>query len=361
MKKSKLPRDVVLLQLAMVLLRGGELSHEKLRVELELERRTAERYLRHLKDAGLPIVAHRRGREATYTLDKLRAKLDLDAIDVAPEAARSLSLLLVAAQLLPAHLGVREAVDRTVRAALRLRGMKAAAELRRIEDAVLVLENDAKDYRGKAEVFAKLVDAVLEGRRVKLRYRSPKKSAADDEEVFAASIGLFKGGLYVLAVPLDDDGRQPSWKALERVEDLVVQTRGPFLSLEVRQRAVDEARRRWGPARPRARGLPREQVITLHFSEGAAPYVLARPWHVAVDVEPWPKAKGGGLRMSLRLTGQTDMFESWVKSWGQQVQVLRPPDMAERIATDLDAAAAAHRAAATAFARLLDDDSASGD
>lgn len=356
--KRKLPRDVVLLQLALVLLRGGELSHEKLRAELGLERRTAERYLRHLKDAGLPLVARRRGREATYALDQLRAKLDLEAVDVAPEAARSLSLLLVAAQLLPAHLGVREAVDRTVRAALRLRGMKAAAELRRIEDAVLVLENDAKDYRGKAEVFAKLVDAVLEGRRVQLRYRSPKKSAPDDEDVFAASIGLFKGGLYVLVVPIDDDGRQPSWKALERVEDLVVATRGPVLSLEVRQRAVDEARRRWGPARPRARGAAREQVITLHFSEAAAPYVLARPWHKAVEVEAWPKGRGGGLRMSLRLTGQTDMFESWVKSWGQEVQVLRPREMAERIATDLFAAAEAHRAAAQDFARLLEDNDA---
>lgn len=356
--KQKLPRDVVLLQLALVLLRGGELTHERLHDELGLERRTAERYLRHLKDAGLPMVALRRGREATYSLDKLRAKLDLEAVDVAPEAARSLSLLLVAAQLLPAHLGVREAVDRTVRAALRLRGMKAAAELRRIEDAVLVLENDAKDYRGKADVFAKLVDAVLEGRRMTLRYRSPKKSTPDDEEMFAASIGLFKGGLYVLAVAIDDDGRQPTWKALERIEDLLVDTRGPSLSLDVRQRAVDEARKRWGPARSRARGSSREQVITLHFSEGASPYVLARPWHTAVDVEPWPKAQGGGLRMSLRLSGQTDMFESWVKSWGREVQVLRPADMAERIAADLEAAAAAHRTAANDFARLLEDDDA---
>ena len=357
----KLPRDVVLLQLALVLLRGGELSHEKLRVELGLERRTAERYLRHLKDAGLPIVAQRRGRQASYALDKLRAKLDLEAIDVAPAAARSLSLLLVAAQLLPAHLGIKEAVDRTVRAALRLRGMKAAAELRRMEDAVLVLENDAKDYRGKEDVFKKLVDAVLEGRRVKLRYRSPKKSEADNEDVFAASIGLYKGGLYLLAVPLDDDGRQPSWKALERIEDLVVSARGPALPLAVRPRAIEEARRRWGPARPRSAilksGEARAQVITLHFSEAAAPYVLARPWHTAVDVEPWPKSRGGGLRMSLRLTGQTDMFESWVKSWGTQVQVLRPSDMAERIAADLRAAADAHRQAAREFARSLDNDS----
>ena len=39
--------------------------------------------------------------------------------------------------------------------------------------------------------------------------------------------------------------------------------------------------------------------------------------------------------MSLRLSGQTDMFESWVKSWGAEVQVLRPREMAERMSTPI--------------------------
>lgn len=349
------PKDVVLLQLALVLMRGGELSYDRLEEEFLLERRSAERYLRHLKDAGLPIVAEREGRKATFRLDRHRARLDVEAIDVPPAAARSLSLLLVAAQLLPAQLGVREAVDRTVRASLRLRGMKAAAELRRLEDAVLVLENDAKDYAGRAEVFALLVEAVLEGRRVRARYRSPKKARAmnaDEEVFFAASIGLYKGGLYVLAVPLDDDGGAPVWRALERFEGLPeLDARAAPLRPDVRRRALEEARRRWGPARPRGRA----QVITLHFSEAAAPYVLARPWHGAAEVEPWPREQGGGLRMSLRLSGATDMFESWVKSWGREVQVLRPREMAERIAAELEDAALQHRRASADLARFLEE------
>lgn len=347
----------MLLQLALVLMRGGELSYERLEDEFLLERRSAERYLKHLRDAGLPVVAERRGRKATFRLDRHRARLEVEAVDVPPHAARSLSLLFVAAHLLPAHLGVREAVDRTVRASLRLRGMKAAAELRRLEDAVMVLENDAKDYQGKAEVFALLVDAVLDGRRVRARYRSPKRSRADEEEFFAASIGLYKGGLYVLAVPPGDDGGEPAWRALERVEGTpVVDEEGPRLSLEVRRRALEEARRRWGPARPRgADRRGKEQVITLHFSEAVAPYVLARPWHPAAEVEAWPAQEGGGVRMSLRLSGATDMLESWVKSWGREAQVLRPPEMAERIAAELEDAAARHREASARFARALEE------
>jgi predicted DNA-binding transcriptional regulator YafY len=341
------PKDVVLLQLAIVLSRGEELTYPRLQQEFLLERRTAERYVKHLRDAGLPLIAERDGREARFFLDKKRARLQVEAIDVPPQAARSLSLLLVASQLLPAHLGVREAVDRTVRAALRLRGMKAAMELRRLEDAVLVLENDAKDYAGKADIFAVLVDAVLEGRRVRLRYTSPKRGKPEEETFFCASIGLYKGGLYVLAVPPGDDGTGAVWRALERVESLP-RLEDARLSTAIRQRALDEARRRWGPARPKGR----EQVVTLHFSAAAAPYVLARPWHVRADVEMWPE---GGLRMSLRLAGQTDMFESWVKSWGREVQVLRPKEMAERIAKDLDDAARLHLAASAAFAAELAD------
>lgn len=340
------PKDVVLLQLAILLSRGQQLSYRRLADDFLLERRTAERYLQDLRDSGLPIVAERDGRTATFSLNRRRARFDIDAIDVPPSAARSLSLLMVAAQLLPAHLGVREAVDRTVRAALRLRGMKAAAELRRLEDAVLVLENDAKDYQGKAEVFAALVDAVLEGHRVKVRYRSPKGAGSADEVFFPASIGLYKGGLYVLAVPPGDDGGAAAWRALERVEGAPVVDGRTALKPEVRRRAIAEARARWGPARPRGR----EQVITLHFGSAAAPYVLARPWHARAEAEAWPPEQGGGLRMSMRLAGQTDMFESWVKSWGAEVQVLRPRDMAERIASDLEAAARKHREAAARFA-----------
>ncbi|MCC7070106.1 MAG: WYL domain-containing protein [Deltaproteobacteria bacterium] len=346
------PKDVVLLQLAILLSRGVELSYQRLADEFLLERRTAERYLRDLRHSGLPVVTERDGRSARFTLDRRRARFDVEAIDVPPSAARSLSLLMVAAQLLPAHLGVREAVDRTVRAALRLRGMKAAAELRRLEDAVLVLENDAKDYQGKAEVFAVLVDAVLEGQRVTVRYRSPKGSTSVEEQFFPASIGLYKGGLYVLAVPAGDDGTGATWRALERVEGMPHVDRRSTLKAEVRRRAIAEARARWGPARPRGR----EQVITLHFGAAAAPYVLARPWHERAEAELWPQAQGGGLRMSLRLSGQTDMFESWVKSWGAEVQVLRPRDMAERIAADLASAALRHREAAARFARDVDAD-----
>jgi predicted DNA-binding transcriptional regulator YafY len=352
-------KELVLLQLALVLMSGGELSYRRLTDEFLLPRRTAERYLKDLREAGLPIASRRDGREAVFFLDELRSRaLDLEAIDIPPAAARSLSLLLVAAALLPAKLGVRDAVDRTVRAALRLRGMRAASEMKRFEDAVLVLENDAKDYEGKADVFGALIDACLAGELLEVRYRTPRLLGEQLERFYCASIGLYRGGLYALAVAEGDDGTRPVWRAVERIQaEPVAFPDAPLLTVEARLRALDEAGRRWGPARPREGEADDEQVITLHFSARAAPYVLARPWHPRADVEAWPEEEGGGARMAIRLSGQTMMFESWVRSWGPEVQVLRPRDMAERLASSFEDAARAHREAAARFERdLLGDD-----
>ena len=89
-------------------------------------------------------------------------------------------------------------------------------------------------------------------------------------------------------------------------------------------------------------------MVTLHFSAAAAPYVRARPWHSAVDAEPW---SDGGLRVSLRLSGETLMFESWLLSWGAQVQVLRPRALAVRLAEELERASQRHLEASAAFTR----------
>lgn len=362
---ERLPKDVVLLQLALLVLHGERLSHERLHDEFGLQRRTAERYLNELRRAGLPIAVVKEGRENTYALHHLRSKLQLEAIDVSPTVAKSLSLLVVAAALLPKNLGVREAVDKTVRQALRVRGLRLAGELRRLEDAVLVLENDAKDYTGREDVFEALFDAVLEGSLVELEYRSPRRGA-ERLRVWPAAIGLYRGGLYVLGVVPGQPPALGRWWALERVEDVPVVVAGAArLGAGERRAAIAAARARWGPASPlpmssdpSSSSSMEETVVTLHFSARAAPFVRARPWHTAVDMEPWAD---GGVRVSLRLQGETFMFESWLLSWGPEVQVLRPRALAERLALEHERAANAHRVASHAFAEGLaaDDDETS--
>lgn len=350
---TKLPKDVVLLQLALLILHGERLSHARLQSEFNLEPRTADRYLADLKRAGLAIAVVREGRESFYALHHLRTRLDVEAVDVSPAVAKSLSLLVVAAALLPKNFGVREAVDQTVRQALRVRGLKLAGELRRLEDAVLVLENDAKDYTGREDVFEALFDAVLAGHLVEIDYTSPR-SGRERRRFWPAVIGLYRGGLYVLGVEPDQPPQQARWWALERLDEVpIVVEDAPLLSLAQRRAAVEAARARWGPARHASDDDDGGTLVTLHFSSRAAPYVRARPWHTAVEMEPWDD---GGLRVSLRLQGEPFMLESWLLSWGPEVQVLRPLALAERLANEQRLAADRHILAARDFQKLLGDD-----
>lgn len=344
---EKQPKDLVLLQLALILLNGGELDYDRLAKEFFLQRRTAERYLANLRDAGLPLEKLQRGREVFFKLAAGRSKsLSIEAVDVPPSAARPLSLLLVAAALLPSNLGVREAVDSTVRAALRLRGLKAAVELRRVENAVTVLEDNSKNYSEFHGHFQLLMDATLSGHQVVIEYESAQKERRT-ERCYCATIGLYRGGLYCLSVEAKGEGQHPRWLAMERIKSVQRLDDEPVLETVVRIRALREASARWGPARPHpSHSDSDKQVITLHFSERVVPYVLARPWHADAQIEHWPEEEGGGLRMGIRLSGDTSLFESWVRSWGPEVQVLRPFDMAERIAESFQRAASLHRAAA---------------
>jgi len=360
---------VVLLQLALLILHGERLTHARLHDEFGLERRTAERYLGDMRRAGLPIAVVKEGRDNVYALHHLRTRLSLEAVDVSPTVAKSLSLLVVAAALLPKNLGVREAVDRTVRQALRVRGLKIAGELRRLEDAVMVLENDAKDYTGREDVFEAVFDAVLEGQLLTVDYVSPRRGP-EQRQLYPATIGLYRGGLYVLGVEPGLSPRRARWWALERFDDvpLIVAGAKP-LTVGDRQQAIRSARARWGPAAPLGRhGATADgtgqvtddddvTLVTLHFSARAAPFVRARPWHSAVDMETW---EDGGVRVSLRLEGESFMLESWLLSWGAEVQVLRPASLARRLADEQERAARQHRAASTAFTRLLTDDDGDG-
>lgn len=364
--RPRLPKDVVLLQLALLILHGERLTHARLHDEFGLERRTAERYLGDMRRAGLPIAVVKEGRDNVYALHHLRTRLALEAVDVSPTVAKSLSLLVVAAALLPKNLGVREAVDRTVRQALRVRGLRIAGELRRLEDAVMVLENDAKDYTGREDVFEAVFDAVLEGQLLTVDYVSPRRGP-EQRQLYPATIGLYRGGLYVLGVEPGVSPRRARWWALERFDDvpLIVAGAKPLAAAD-RQQAISSARARWGPAAPgpgAAAGAGEVNddddvtLVTLHFSARAAPFVRARPWHSAVDMETW---EDGGVRVSLRLEGESFMLESWLLSWGAEVQVLRPASMAHRLADEQERAARQHRAASTAFARLLTDDDGDG-
>jgi predicted DNA-binding transcriptional regulator YafY len=340
-------KATALVRLALALVRGQALTIDQISDQYDLPRRTVERYLQTLRATGLPMTRRFVGeRQVAFAVADARpggSPAGGQAVDVADDDARALTLLGVAAALLPQNLGIRESLERTVKAALRVRGMSASTTLKKWENLVLVLENNAKNHHGAAPRFAEMMDAAVQGDVVRMEYRSPKRGATV-ETFWPAGFGLYRGGLYVLAVPVGDDGTRATWLAFERIEGSLRREPRPRLGAGVRARALREAGARWGPS-PAPHG-DREVVVTMRFSTSAAPYVRARPWHAHMELAVQPDDT---LLAGLRLKGETAQFESWVKSWGREVQVLRPRWLAERIADDLEAAASAHRDAARQF------------
>ena len=144
----------------------GRMTGAELARRLEVDPRTARRYIETLQDLGIPVEAER-GRYGAY---RLRPGYKLPPLMFGEEEALALTLGLLAARRIgladaaPAVEGALAKVERVLPDALRER-------VRAVEDA-LVLAIRPAEAAPLNGVVVTLSAAVKEGRRVWLRYRS---------------------------------------------------------------------------------------------------------------------------------------------------------------------------------------------
>jgi len=75
--------------------------------------------------------------------------------------------------------------------------------------------------------------------------------------------------------------------------------------------------------------------LILRFTSEAAPYVRERTWHSSQVIEEDPN---GGLTLRLCIADAREMLP-WIRSWGAQVEVIKPDWLRERVAQELNNAA----------------------
>jgi len=75
--------------------------------------------------------------------------------------------------------------------------------------------------------------------------------------------------------------------------------------------------------------------VVLRFTSDAAPYVRERTWHSSQVIEDDPN---GGLTLRLCIAESREMLP-WIRSWGAQVEVIKPDWLRERVAQELSNAA----------------------
>lgn len=148
-------------------------SHQRLTgpdlaARLEVNARTARRYITMLQDMGIPIEAER-GRYGAY---RLRPGFKLPPMMFSEDEALAVTLGLLAARRLglavaaPAVEGALAKIERVLPANLRQR-IQAV-------QAALVLDLTRADAAPSSEVVLLLSDAAQAGRRVWMRYRSER-------------------------------------------------------------------------------------------------------------------------------------------------------------------------------------------
>jgi predicted DNA-binding transcriptional regulator YafY len=81
--------------------------------------------------------------------------------------------------------------------------------------------------------------------------------------------------------------------------------------------------------------------VVVDFDAQAAEYVRVRKVH---PTQKLASIAGGGLRLSMTV-GSLNPIVAWVLEWGQRARVVEPPELVERVRTELENALAGYRAA----------------
>ena len=164
----------------------NRLSGAEIAGRLEVDIRTARRYITMLQDLGIPIVAER-GRYGAYSLEP---GFKLPPMMFNNDEALALALGLLAAR----QLGLAEAAPAVESAQAKLERvipLDLKARVRSLMETV-VLDLQAPDVAPTGEVMFTISEAARERRRLHMHYRS---SQADDTERDFDPYGLaFRGG-----------------------------------------------------------------------------------------------------------------------------------------------------------------------
>jgi predicted DNA-binding transcriptional regulator YafY len=86
----------------------------------------------------------------------------------------------------------------------------------------------------------------------------------------------------------------------------------------------------------------RRHKVVVDFDAHAAEYVRMRKVHTTQKLA---SIAGGGVRLTMTV-GNLIPVASWVLEWGQRARVVSPPELVERVRTELENALSGYRRAA---------------
>ena len=315
-------------QLLSLLRDGHALTQAEITERLPItSKRQARRALRKLEEAGIPLETGRRGREKEFCLppEEWQTRLQLDLTE------REALALLLAAWAAESGVGPAPLKDALTEAAQGLAdGLPASVAS---FEPGLLLEHlhfgEAGSVQVSPGVFTALVEALSNRRSVEIDYYS----ASSDRRYEGRRVdpwGLAVRGDAWLCVADDERSGELRDFNLARIEDVRPtdpESRGGEYQIpddfDLEIYFID-----------RFESLADEEVyeVRLLVEPEVVPYFESKRYHRTQQIHE-EEADGGRAVVSFEVAGLEEIA-SFVRSWGPDVKVLRPPELAERIAEE---------------------------
>jgi predicted DNA-binding transcriptional regulator YafY len=304
--------------------------------------RTIWRDLRVLEQAGFPLYDDRSG-DGRRSIWKLEEKFTL-GLPVKLTLAETAALLMSRDLLRPAG---AQALGTAVTSAFdkigRVLSRDARQLLEQMRESIGVRAVGGKLQAPAAEHVALIQKAMLERRRLDMRYYSMSHDEENRRQVDPYHLTVFDGGYYLVGYC--------HWRKTERIFAVERIRELRMLALRFTMRpdfdADEYLKHSWG--------IIRGEVVPVKviFSRAVARYIRDRLWHPSQKVRELPD---GRLEMSARVADTLEV-RRWILGYGSEAQVLEPAALREALRRDAEALAgklAPQRKPARAISVALD-------
>jgi predicted DNA-binding transcriptional regulator YafY len=214
------------------------------------------------------------------------------------------------------------------------RGPNAGIADARLEERFLYLPHAPKNYAERTEELDDLFQAVSDLRPLSLLYKSVTRADEERITIHPYALVLHRDSIYCVGYHTGRDEIRTF--VLDRMRDTECAINDRFelpADFHIDQYFQGE----FGIWRD-----PRQHKVVIEFDAQAAEYIRARRVHSSQRLAT---VAGGGVRLTMTIGNLTQVV-SWVLEWGARAKVLEPPELIERVRTELAGALALYPASA---------------
>jgi proteasome accessory factor B len=278
--------------------------------ELGVAKRTVQRDIEVLTEAGFPVTSDmRNGTVFWHFMEGFHAEAPI-ALTLTEQMALYFSKgLFKPLQGTPIYDSLESAIQK-IGSQLPAQSFKF---LRGLDQGISVSSFGLKDYSHSKEVIDALTRGVFNKFTVRILHRAPYREKAIEREVDPYKLWYVNNGLYLVGHDHREDALRTF--AVERIHSAKLTNRRfetpPDFNFDEFQKTAFNVI--WGEP----------QEVKIRFSSSQAPYIRERTWHPSQQIET---ESDGGIVITLRVA-DLDEVKRWLIGFGAEAEVLGPEQL----------------------------------